>query len=54
MLFSTVIVPAASMQSARGLIAMGVMMLPTRCFPGPVDQGQGAVVAGIEEETEEE
>ena len=54
MLFKTVAVTASSLSPARGLIALGLMMLLTGCFPGAADQGQGVVVADIAEEAENE
>ena len=54
MLFNTVTVPASSLSPARGLFALGFMMLLTGCFPGAADQGQGVIVADIAEEAEDE
>jgi len=47
-------VSAWSLLPARGLFALGFMMLLTGCFPGAADQGQGVVVADIAEEAENE
>jgi hypothetical protein len=54
MLFNSVTVPAPSLPPARGLIALGFMMLLTGCFPGAADQAQGVVVADIAEEAKDE
>ena len=54
MLFKTMTGRASPVSPARGVIATGLLMLLTGCFPGAADQGQGVIVADIAEEGEDE
>jgi hypothetical protein len=54
MLFKTMTGGASPVSPTRGVIAMGLLMLLTGCFPEAADQGQGVIVADIAEEAADE